>query len=111
MSAVFCPAPAGGGFNGPSDWDLSSDGAWWVGGTKDSKTLRAGVWHDWRRLTPLATGIWLCALSVFATAFPAALHGMVGVYGLCLFAMAFALYTDPAPAAVGDVRDVQLQRV
>ena len=26
------------------DWDLSSDGVWWVGGTKDSKTLRAGTY-------------------------------------------------------------------
>ena len=25
------------------DWDLSSDGSWWVGGSKDSKTLRAGT--------------------------------------------------------------------
>ena len=26
------------------DWDLSSDGPWWVGGSKDSKTLRSGVY-------------------------------------------------------------------
>jgi Flp pilus assembly protein TadG len=33
-------------FNAPSSgmWDLSSNGAWWVGGNKDSKTLRAGTY-------------------------------------------------------------------
>jgi hypothetical protein len=73
-------------------------------------TLRAGVWHDWRRYTPLATGIWLIAMSVVTTPFPTALHGMVGVYGLCLLGMAAALYTDPAPAAAMSVGEPQLQR-
>lgn len=40
----LCPAPPGGGYNGPSDWDLASDGAWWVGGSKDSKVLNPGVY-------------------------------------------------------------------
>ena len=73
-------------------------------------TLRSGVWHGWRRFTPLATGVWLCAITVFGPAFPTLLHGMVGVYGLCLLAIAVALYTDPLPAAAEDVGDLQLQR-
>jgi hypothetical protein len=60
-------------------------------------TLRAGAWHGWRRYTPLATGIWLCGMAVFAR--PTTLHGMVGVYGLCLLGIAVALYTRPAPTA------------
>jgi hypothetical protein len=73
-------------------------------------TLRANVWHDWRRYTPLAIGIWLSAMWVVTAPFPKALHGMVGGYGLCLLAMAIALYTDPTPAAPGDVGELQLQR-
>ena len=73
-------------------------------------TLRAGVWQGWRRFTPLAPGIWLIAMSVVTTPFPTALHGMVGVYGLCLLAMAAALYTDPVPAAGVNVGEPQLQR-
>lgn len=61
-------------------------------------TLRAGVWGGWRRYTPLATGLSLVAMSVVTAVSPTALHGMVGVYGLGLLAMATALYTDPAPA-------------
>lgn len=61
-------------------------------------TLRADVWHDWRRFTPLAVGMSLVAMTVVTAAFPTALHGMVGVYGLCLLAMSAALYTDPTPA-------------
>jgi hypothetical protein len=60
-------------------------------------TLRAGVWDGWRRFTPLATGVWLTVMAFLAT--PTVLHGMVGVYGLCLLAMAVALYTRPAPTA------------
>jgi hypothetical protein len=73
-------------------------------------TLRANVWHGWRRYTPLATGIWLIAMTVVTTPFPKALHGMVGGYGLCLFAIAVALYTDPTPTDAGDVRELQLQQ-
>jgi hypothetical protein len=60
-------------------------------------TLRAGVWDGWRRFTPLATGVWLTVMAFLAT--PTVLHGMVGVYGLCLLAMAVAFYTRPAPTA------------
>lgn len=73
-------------------------------------TLRAGVWHAWRRYTPLVTGIWISVITIFGLALPTALHGMVGVYGLCLLAMAIALYTDPTPAAAGDVHELHLER-
>lgn len=71
-------------------------------------TLRAGLWHSWRRFTPLAVGVWLCVMNI-AFAFPTLLHGMVGVYGLCLLAMASALYTDPAPNPAGEVGELHLQ--
>jgi hypothetical protein len=58
-------------------------------------TLRAGVWEGWRRFTPLVTGIWTSIL--VAVALTPAIHGGVGVYGLCLLAMAIALYTQPGP--------------
>lgn len=61
-------------------------------------TLRAGVWRDWRRFTPLAVGIWLTALTLLSLAVPKGLHGGVGLYGVCLLAMATALYTHPAPS-------------
>ena len=73
-------------------------------------TLRSGIWHDWRRYTPLVTGVWLCAMTVLPFAFPTGLHGMVGAYGLCLLAIAVALYTDPTPAADRSVGELQLQR-
>ncbi len=65
-------------------------------------TLRAGVWHGWRRFTPLATGIWLVVLTALALAAPTLMHGGVGVYGLCLLAMAIALHTEPTPAVYSD---------
>jgi len=71
-------------------------------------TLRAGVWRGWRRFTPLATGAWLTAMAILSV--PTLLHGMVGVYGLCLLAMAAALYTDPAPATATNFGEPQLQR-
>jgi hypothetical protein len=73
-------------------------------------TLRAGVWHDWRRFTPLATGIWLAALTPLSLAAPQALHGGVGLYGLCLLAMATALYTYPAPNIAATAGQLQPQR-
>ena len=73
-------------------------------------TLRSGIWHDWRRYTPLVTGVWLFAMTALSAAFPTALHGMVGVYGLGLLAIAVALYTDPTPAADGSVGELQLRR-
>jgi MFS family permease len=63
-------------------------------------TLRAGVWHGWRRFIPLATGIWLVVLTPIGLAAPTLLPSAVGVYGLCLLAMAVALHTKPTPMAV-----------
>jgi hypothetical protein len=91
-------------------------GVFGVGGTLSTigflvlgwATLRAGVWQGWRRFTPLAPGVWLTVMTFLAT--PTRLHGMVGVYGLCLLAMAVALYTDAAPAAATNVGEPQLQR-
>lgn len=65
-------------------------------------TLRAGVWHGWHRFTPLATGLWLVVLTPLGLAAPTLLHGGVGVYGLCLLAMAIALHTEPTPAVDSD---------
>jgi hypothetical protein len=73
-------------------------------------TLRAGVWHDWRRFTPLATGIWLIVLTPLGLAVPNVLHGGVGLYGVCLLAMATALYTHPAPSLAATAGQPQLQR-
>src|SRR5262249_9082650 len=55
-------------------------------------TLHAGVWHGWHRSTPLATGIWLVVLTPISLAAPTLLHGGVGIYGLCLLAMAISLH-------------------
>ena len=40
------PAEVNDRFMAPSsgDWDLSSDGPWWIEGSKDSKTLRSGIY-------------------------------------------------------------------
>jgi hypothetical protein len=73
-------------------------------------TLRAGVWRDWRRFTPLAVGIWLTALTLLSLAVPKVLHGGVGLYGLCLLAMATALYTQPAPGMAATTGRLQLRR-
>jgi hypothetical protein len=73
-------------------------------------TLRAGVWHDWRRFAPLATGIWLAALTPISLAAPKVLHGGVGLYGVCLLAMATALYTHPAPRMAATAGQLQVRR-
>jgi hypothetical protein len=57
-------------------------------------TLRANVWCDWRRYTPLVTGIWMSILVVLPLAIPKALPGCVAVYGACLLAMALALHRE-----------------
>ncbi len=54
-------------------------------------TLRAHVWQDWRRYTPLAAGIWTSILAVLPLAIPRALPGGVGIYGACLLALAIGL--------------------
>jgi len=73
-------------------------------------TLRARVWRDWRRFTPLAVGIWLTALTLLTLAVPKALHGGVGLYGVCLLAMATALYSQPAPSMSATAAELQLER-
>jgi hypothetical protein len=73
-------------------------------------TLRAGVWHDWRRFTPLATGVWLTALTPLSLAVPKVLHAGVGFYGVCLLAMAMALYTCPAPNVAATATQMRLRR-
>ena len=65
-------------------------------------TLRAGVWHGWHRYTPLATGLWLVVLTPLGIAAPTLIHGGVGIYGLCLLAMAIALYAEPMPGVSVD---------
>ena len=55
-------------------------------------TLRASVWKDWRRYTPLVVGIWSSILLVLPLAVSTALPGGVAVYGACLLAMAVALH-------------------
>jgi hypothetical protein len=57
-------------------------------------TLRARVWSDWRRYTPLVTGIWTSILVVLPLAIPNALPGCVAIYGACLLAMALALHSE-----------------
>jgi hypothetical protein len=61
-------------------------------------TLRARVWLDWRRYTPLATGIWTSILVVLPLAIPKALPGCVAVYGACLLAMAVGLHRETRPS-------------
>jgi hypothetical protein len=68
-------------------------------------TLRAGRWHRWRRLTPLATGV--CTLALLALQFTKALPTAVAVYalsfvlvGLALSTRAVAADADRAPAQV-----------
>jgi hypothetical protein len=58
-------------------------------------TLRAGIWHDWRRFTPLAIGCWSAAL--IGLQLTPALPTAVAVYGLCFLALGVALYTQAVP--------------
>ena len=60
-------------------------------------TLRAGVWHGWRRFTPLAAGVWVVAL--LGLQFTAGLPSAVAVYALCFLALGIALSAEAAPAA------------
>lgn len=71
-------------------------------------TLSARRWHDWRRYTPLAAGVWTTALVGIAVT--SALPAGVAVYGACLLAMAIALQTDPRPATRADVGGLHLER-
>lgn len=54
-------------------------------------TIRSGVWHGWRRFTPLALGIWSAVL--IGLQFTPVLPIAVGVYGLCFLAVGAALVT------------------
>ena len=56
-------------------------------------SVRAGRWTGWRRVTPLATGVWLTAL--IALAVTPALSAGVGIYGLLIAALGVAVVTDP----------------
>ena len=58
-------------------------------------TLRARLWHGWRRFTPLGAGIATSALLGLNTT--KALPAGVALYGLCLLALGIALYTQPTP--------------
>jgi len=62
------------------------------------ESLRSGLWHDWRRFTPLAAGLWTTAL--VGIGLTHALAAGVAVYSLCLLALFVALYTQPAPSAL-----------
>jgi hypothetical protein len=59
-------------------------------------TIRAGVWHDWRRFTPLAVGAWSTAL--IGLQLTPALASAVAVYGLCFLALGAALATGQRQA-------------
>jgi hypothetical protein len=58
-------------------------------------TIRAGIWRDWRRVTPLAIGAWSAVL--IGLQFTPALPTAVAVYGLCFLALGIALSTRPTP--------------
>ena len=58
-------------------------------------TVRARLWHAWRRFTPLTAGIATCAL--LGLNVTKALPTGVSIYGLCLLALGVALYTQPTP--------------
>lgn len=61
-------------------------------------TLRAHVWCDWRRYTPIVTGIWTSILVVLPLTIPKALPGSVAIYGACLLAMAVGLHRQTSPS-------------
>jgi hypothetical protein len=60
-------------------------------------TARDRFWQSWRRFTPVATGISLGG--VLALQLVGALDAGIVVYGLCLLALAIALYTQPTPSS------------
>ena len=73
-------------------------------------TIRAGVWTGWRRFAPLATGIWITVMVPLTALEPTLLPGSVGVYGLCLLAVAAAMTVDPA-SRTASADDLALQGV
>lgn len=58
-------------------------------------TVRAGIWRDWRRFTPLAVGASSAVL--LGLQFTPALPTAVAVYGLSFLALGVALCTQAAP--------------
>ncbi len=65
--------------------------------TAGKATMQSGRWRDWRRLTPLVTGIW--ALILVGLVLTPVMALGIAVFGICFLALGFALYTRPAPAA------------
>jgi hypothetical protein len=63
-------------------------------------TIRAGIWHDWRRFTPLAIGAWSAVL--IGLQFTPVLPTAVAVYGLCFLALGIALYRQPVPSSAAE---------
>lgn len=57
-------------------------------------TLRAGVWSDWRRYTPLATG--LAAVALLGLQFTKVLPTAVGIYTIAFVLIGVALAVEPA---------------
>ena len=58
-------------------------------------TVRARLWHGWRRFTPLTAG--LVTFALLGLNVTKALPTGVAMYGLCLLALGVALYTQPTP--------------
>lgn len=58
-------------------------------------TVRARLWHGWRRYTPLTAG--LVTFALLGLNVTKALPTGVALYGLCLLALGIALYTQPTP--------------
>jgi len=72
-------------------------------------TMRAGAWTDWRRFTPIATGVWTLVMLPLTTADPTLLPGSVGIYGLCLLGMASGIASEAWSDRVS-VAELELQR-
>jgi hypothetical protein len=64
-------------------------------------TLRAGVWQDWRRVVPLAIGIWSTLL--VGVSMTGALAAGVGVYGVCMLLLGVALREPQKPRTKAEV--------
>ncbi|HEU5421957.1 MAG TPA: hypothetical protein VFU72_00305 [Nitrolancea sp.] len=70
-------------------------------------TIRAGIWRDWRRFTPLAVGVWSAVL--IGLQFTPALPTAVAVYGLFFLALGIALCRQAAPGVEKSALAVQEQ--
>jgi hypothetical protein len=57
--------------------------------------VRAQLWQRWRRFTPLTAGV--VTIALLGLNVTKALPTGVAMYGLCLFALGLALYTQPTP--------------